>query len=802
MILQQIVLKNYKQYTDFSLNFREGLVGVVGRNGAGKSTIFDAIFYCLFGTDSDKKELIKNTFAAEKDNVELELSFEIGQQAYRVRREFRGKSLKASAVLFRNEETQIASDVGSVNAEMIKLLGMDKDTFKRSVFSGQKELSELSNAAGSVRQSMIQKIMGLERLGKMQKLMTEDRKRLEIEAKGQRESLLKAEEIVTKEERINFLAKEIAMFLVRQKVVETDLLLAEKAQNQLKNDFELEDKKLQAKNEEEKKLAKYETTVVGLEENLEKLNAERQNLVLLKETCRAAESSAAQYLKDKNELIALDIIVTKIAEKDKLLALMEVEEKNFLAAKQMVESCTEKLQQQTILRTTLNNLDKNIEEKKEFVTKNSEQISQIEQQINQLKGQIKERNAKLAQLQKLGTDTDCPTCFRPLKEMYEATIQSISEEILDYEKTITSQFDTQKDNLSKIKQKLDVELFAFLSEQKETEKQLNELKHFENQLIIEKRKSAEAEENIAKLEIKVAHIGQVNVNKSQVEVLKNQVKIGEPSYLQFLKDSDRVEKDAPKNEQSMVETATRIVNGKEFIKNTKSDILKIDFSESLYAQLKVAKEVSDRQVQQAQKVIYEYKSEVVRAESEQKGLQADLERHQQIGLKIEVKQLEINTIAKLAIFVTDFKNNILERITPTISKEASFLFSKITKGSYESIRVDEDYEFWILDGDKEYPLRRFSGGEVDLANLCLRIALTKAIGELSGSNLMNFLAFDEIFGSQDLERSQEIVAALVSLQEQFRQIYIISHVENVKDLFPNVLQVARRGISSHALWLD
>jgi len=51
MILNNLKLANYKQYAALSLDFREGLVGMSGKNGAGKSTIFEAILYCLFGRD-------------------------------------------------------------------------------------------------------------------------------------------------------------------------------------------------------------------------------------------------------------------------------------------------------------------------------------------------------------------------------------------------------------------------------------------------------------------------------------------------------------------------------------------------------------------------------------------------------------------------------------------------------------------------------------------------------------------------------------------------------------------------------
>ena len=73
--------------------------------------------------------------------------------------------------------------------------------------------------------------------------------------------------------------------------------------------------------------------------------------------------------------------------------------------------------------------------------------------------------------------------------------------------------------------------------------------------------------------------------------------------------------------------------------------------------------------------------------------------------------------------------------------------------------------------------------------------------ELSGSDhRLEFLAFDEIFGSQDEERRLEMMLALNYLQEQFRQIYIVSHIESLRDYFPHLLEVQFEPDGSSATW--
>ncbi|MEM9824913.1 MAG: SMC family ATPase, partial [Bacteroidota bacterium] len=115
---------------------------------------------------------------------------------------------------------------------------------------------------------------------------------------------------------------------------------------------------------------------------------------------------------------------------------------------------------------------------------------------------------------------------------------------------------------------------------------------------------------------------------------------------------------------------------------------------------------------------------------------------------------------------------------------------------------DPNFEFYIYENGQAYPITRFSGGEIDLANLCLRIGISKAIAELSGkSEVLNFLGFDEIFGSQDEERRFEILAALDLLKEQYRQIYIITHVDKVKEHFPNILQIQKQANGSQVTWM-
>ena len=87
-----------------------------------------------------------------------------------------------------------------------------------------------------------------------------------------------------------------------------------------------------------------------------------------------------------------------------------------------------------------------------------------------------------------------------------------------------------------------------------------------------------------------------------------------------------------------------------------------------------------------------------------------------------------------------------------------------------------------------YDIERFSGGAEDLANLCIRLAISEVITEKAGS-IFNFIILDEIFGSQDNTRKQNIIKALSKFSTKFRQIFLITHVEEIKNSMENAITV-------------
>jgi exonuclease SbcC len=131
----------------------------------------------------------------------------------------------------------------------------------------------------------------------------------------------------------------------------------------------------------------------------------------------------------------------------------------------------------------------------------------------------------------------------------------------------------------------------------------------------------------------------------------------------------------------------------------------------------------------------------------------------------------------------------MQVVRSRIEGEVSRIISEITSGRYEQVLLDEDFNLLIRDIDDDYPIERFSGGEQDDIAVALRIALSRYLAELHQVHESTILIFDEIFGSQDEERRNNLLTTLRSQESRFPQILLISHIPEMQGEFSNTLLV-------------
>ncbi len=802
MILNTLRLSNYKQYSHLELEFREGLVGIIGKNGAGKSTIFEAILYCLFGRDEGNKAHVRSAFADPKSTVELQLDFSIGEVGYRVRREFRGKALAVGAEFYKND-VLVAKGVSPVNEELVKVLHMERDAFKRSVFSGQKELSELSDTSGEARKRMVRRMLGLDTLDDAQSRVNADLRDLSSQAAGQRQNLLVDEALESLKNEMD----------ERDKALETNGLTAKNERQKLqeiqekyraeKEKFDHAEARFKLHSALHNELTQSEERRAGLSLQKENLEKKEADLRLQQAKLDQSRPEFAGYENEKKLLDALEHERSKHINREARLVKISETKEQLNANALKIKSLAEQLTKRSTVESALAEKQKGVADLEAEMEAKRGELRGIDQQIGGIQTSLRERKDKLAQLKQLGNEGNCPTCLQPLLDGYERALAELENEISTLQTKQLQQLEAQKKTVTETGISLKASQTATRSEADKLLQEQTRLAEIARQHTAEETQHRLLEGRLIADETILREIGEVHFDDMAYQNLKSKLAAQEPRYREFLSQENYLTREFPATQTALKSAESGIAAASQKISSITAELSTVGYDEAAYNLAKQAVADFTEVFQTQTETVQSLEKAGLELQNEQSKANEKLRINDRILAQISDKLEEVELLRRLTEMLGLFKTEILEKVSPGISREASDLFNRITKGKYEGIRVDENFDFSITDGGIFYPIERFSGGEVDLANFCLRIAITKAIMDLSGSSAerrMEFLAFDEIFGSQDEERRLEMMLALNYLQEQFRQIYIVSHIDSLKDYFPHLLEVQFEAEGSSAIW--
>ena len=163
MHLNKLVLRNFKKFRRAELEFSDGLTGIVGSNGAGKSTIVEAIAWALYGNRASavKRDFIRNSRARDSDAVEVALTISLGRQELVIHRAMRGKGLTPEAHLILDGQ-RIASGSKEVDGRLEEVLKISYQDFMKTFYARQKDLDNLLKEGGMGKREYLLKLLGLE----------------------------------------------------------------------------------------------------------------------------------------------------------------------------------------------------------------------------------------------------------------------------------------------------------------------------------------------------------------------------------------------------------------------------------------------------------------------------------------------------------------------------------------------------------------------------------------------------------------------------------------------------------------
>lgn len=175
---------------DFSKFGESGVYLITGDTGAGKTTIFDAITYALYGEPSGETRgtaTLRSKYAALGTPTFVELEFSYGGKIYRVKRnpEYERQSNRGGGTTVQKPDAElfmpdgrVITKIKDVNAALEGVLSVDRNQFKQIAMIAQGDFLKLLLAETKERIVIFQKIFKTDKFAKLQKAIADDARSL------------------------------------------------------------------------------------------------------------------------------------------------------------------------------------------------------------------------------------------------------------------------------------------------------------------------------------------------------------------------------------------------------------------------------------------------------------------------------------------------------------------------------------------------------------------------------------------------------------------------------------------------
>jgi exonuclease SbcC len=394
-----------------------------------------------------------------------------------------------------------------------------------------------------------------------------------------------------------------------------------------------------------------------------------------------------------------------------------------------------------------------------------------------------------------GPEGVCPTCARPLGGEFATVLGVLDrqlEEVLfngNFYKQRIEQLQPEPPELLDAEHRrlaLEDELAAATAHLVRLTQQARDGTALESEAVRLAQRAAELESEIARLPS--AH------DQARYEAVERQVRSLEPLMLQAERHRLTVERaDAARQEHADALAARAAAESR--ATELRNEVAALGYDEHAFRAMREGEQAADRARRDAELALVTVRGEAAAA-AEALGVVAR-RRAERATREAEAQRTagDLALHQELDRALGDLRTELNAHLRPDLSDLASGFLADLTRGRYAELELDDDYVATLLDdGD---PKTVISGGEEDVANLALRLAISQMIAERAGQPL-SLLVLDEIFGSLDEDRRTAVIELLRSLADRFPQVILITHIDSVREGFDRVIRVGydvARGVS-------
>jgi exonuclease SbcC len=714
--------------------------------------------------------------------VKVDVEFSLGAHEFRVTRGLYNAE-------FYQDRLDAPTAVGTqeVSRRVERLLGMTRDEFFSTYFTGQKELAVMAALGPTERARFLSQVLGYEKLRLAQDRVRETRSTLRGELAGLERGLADPKELDRErreaEERQSAATAAVTSATKAKKAARTqlekegpawtrmvelresalrlegELRVAERDVGEARRAFERLDRELAEALAAQTKLGELKSELAAVDP----LRAEVERLEL-------EARSAGQRRTLTGQLSALDEETQRVSDRAKRL----------VDADKALTASTKRLEE---ARVALKDAEAQ-EEKAHTAWVRDRQDAETKRQ--NLRDQYVDHQKHRQSVVDTGPDGECPICKRPLGAVYQEALDTLGRQLEEIE--VKGKFFKKRiEQLEKPPAEVRDAEVRVREATTHVEAAVQEVARCEDR--IRERKETDTERE--RLEVRRGELEREidalpdSYDTTRHDEVREQLRKLEPVVQQAAE--LRVKAEHAESLVTEAEAAERTASDREArVQALEKSMTDMEFSEDAYAEARKRYEAAEVAVREAELQLANVQGDLRAAETSLEHAVRRQQEREERAAKITETKTDLTLHEELDRSLHDLRVELNAAMRPELSERASEFLSTLTDGRYQELELDEDYRVMIVEDGQVKPV--ISGGEEDVLHLVLRLAISQMVAERAGQPL-SLLVLDEIFGSLDEHRRQNVISLLRGLADRFPQVVLITHIDSVREGVDRVLRL-------------
>jgi DNA repair exonuclease SbcCD ATPase subunit len=388
IILKHLIVERFRLLHQINIHFpQRGSILIQGPNEAGKSTLFECIYFAFYGESLSSETTRRGGFNlddlisyGEKSAV-VQLTFSVGASELTVTRMIeRGQGQKVSLAITRLgvPEEKLITTLPLVNQRILRELGqIDSEALRDSYLIEQQGLSRLERLSGTAREAVLRRLLGLEKftqLAELFQLLPEDEKQLQESTERLKLAELQAR-IPAVSAQLGEAEKALDAVSVSEALVEIDQQESEIAdQRQAIEQLEFQRNELKGRQSRIKQLRKANETLGEIIAAYDAMAEARREMPELERQITELDR------REREELPSLEQRVRELSELAKSFGTLEHMAADLLVVMNTIKDLEQEMREHEHIQDTLADLDGQISHAKLLVDESVQAQTEVEEQ--------------------------------------------------------------------------------------------------------------------------------------------------------------------------------------------------------------------------------------------------------------------------------------------------------------------------------------------------------------------------------------------------------------------------------------